>query len=194
MRIDRIVTNVKTLGPGNRLGIWVNGCSRGCKGCVSSNLQPVDYETEGRIEDFLDGFNLKKIDGVTISGGEPFEQIKELKRLIEILKENSVEDILIYTGYTLEELQMMKNKNVDYILNNIAVLIDGPYVLELDDQKHNLKGSTNQKIHYLNEKYENLYNEFISTNRHMQEFTIANILLGVGIPTKEYIEEFKSKE
>ena len=89
---------------------------------------------------------------------------------------------------------MMKNKNVDYILNNIAVLIDGPYVLELDDQKHNLKGSTNQKIHYLNEKYGSSYNEFISTNRHMQEFTIANILLGVGIPTKEYIEEFKSKE
>lgn len=191
MRIDRVVTNITTLGPGNRLGIWVNGCSRGCKGCVSENLQPVVLSTEGRIEDFLEGFNFKKIDGVTISGGEPFEQIKELKKLIGFLRNQQIEDILVYTGYTLDELIKKNNKDITYILDNIAVLIDGPYVLELDDQKHNLKGSTNQKIHYFKSEYEEKYNEFISNVRCMQEFELANILLGVGIPTKEYIDNFR---
>ena len=191
MRIERIVTNVKTLGPGNRLCIWVNGCKRGCKGCVSKELQPVMLETEGKIEDFLEGFNLKKVDGVTISGGEPFEQIDELKKLINILVDEKIKDILVYTGYTLEELLVMENENVSFILNNISVLIDGPYILELDDQKNNLKGSKNQKIHYLKIEYKQIYDDYITNTRSMQEFEMANILLGVGIPTKEYIEDFK---
>ena len=190
MRIERVVTNIRTLGPGNRLGIWVNGCKRGCKGCVSKDLQKVMPETEGKIEDFLEGFNLKKIDGVTISGGEPFEQIDELKKLILLLTQENINDILVYTGYTLEELKEMDNQNGNYILDNISVLIDGPYIIELDDQKHNLKGSKNQKIHYLKTEYRQIYNDYITDIRSMQEFELANILLGVGIPTKEYIEDF----
>jgi len=76
-------------------------------------------------------------------------------------------------------------------LNNISVLIDGPYILELDDQKNNLKGSKNQKIHYLKIEYKQIYDYYITNTRSMQEFEMANILLGVGIPTKEYIEDFK---
>lgn len=190
MRIERALTNVETLGPGRRLAIWVNGCKRRCPGCVSKRLQLANIATEFPIEEYFEGFDFSKVDGVTISGGEPFEQIAELSKLVCYLKKEKIEDILVYTGYQLSELQAMQNQDVDTILENIAVLIDGPYILELDDQKHNLKGSSNQEIHYLLPKYETKYQEYIKTTRKMQEFEIENTLIGVGIPDELYIKNF----
>lgn len=190
MRIERILTNIKTLGPGSRLAIWVNGCSRNCEGCVSKRLQDIDLDCEVNIEEILSDYNFSRIDGVTISGGEPFEQVEELVKLVSFLKNKKINDILIYTGYTYKELCELDNKNINFILNNITVLIDGPYIKSLDYQIHNLKGSENQNIIYLNHSYQKLYEEYIKSQRQMQEIQIANTLIGVGIPDDEYISSF----
>lgn len=191
MKIERAIANVETLGPGKRICIWTVGCKRRCPGCVSERLQSDIGAIDYVIEEFLDGFNFKKANGVTISGGEPFEQVEELNHLIDYLIANSVEDILVYTGYTLEELKNKNNLTIDSILSKIAVLIDGPYIQELDYENNNLKGSENQKIHFLNEKYKSTYLSYLSTKRSMQELDAAHMRIGMGIPTKEYIEEFK---
>ena len=72
------------------------------------------------------------VDGFTISGGEPFDQAQDLS---ELVKEISVisDDILIYSGYKLEELRSRNDTSTEYILNNAAVLIDGAYMEELND-------------------------------------------------------------
>lgn len=190
MRIERAVNYITALGPGKRLCVWVNGCSRGCKGCVSKRLQAVDESTEADIETYFFGYNLEAIDGVTISGGEPFEQSKELNKLVKYFKRRGIKDILVYTGFTIEGLRKAKNADVAEILENISVLIDGEYVEELDSGKGNLKGSDNQRILYLDESVKEKYEAYLHAERGMQEMTLGNTMLAVGIPDRAYIEKF----
>lgn len=193
MRIERVVSGITTLGPGKRLVIWTNGCSRKCPGCVSQRLQTIDEFTEMDIETLLDGFDFEDTDGVTISGGEPFEQISELGRLLMHLRSRGVDDILIYTGYTLQELHEMQHPNVEYALSQCSVLIDGPYVLSEDTGRGNLKGSENQCIHFLDLSVKQRYLSYMKDQRSMQELDMGNIRLGAGIPDRAYIERFQNK-
>lgn len=194
MQIERAVTNITTLGPGMRLGIWVNGCNKRCKGCMSSALWQFKPENECDIEDFFSVYNYQKIDGVTISGGEPFAQKEELAHLVKFFLEKGIRDILVYTGYTIEELQAKNDSDINYVLNNIAVLIDGPYIEEANDGFNNLKGSNNQRIIILNPNYKELYENYKKQERKMQVMQIANIALAVGIPEAGFVKHFLTKE
>ena len=194
MRIERAVNYMTSLGPGRRLCVWVNGCNRRCEGCVSKRLQEVDEGTEVDIYEYFFGYNLEAIDGVTISGGEPFEQADELCRLTEYFRRRGVSDILVYTGYTYEELVSMENLSVKKVLESISVLIDGPYIKELDFGISNIKGSENQRIHYLDASVKDFYQRYITDTRNVKEVTLGNVLLGVGIPSKEYIENFNKND
>ena len=87
-----------------------------------------------------------QIDGVTISGGEPFLQAKELYKLVDYIKRNITDDIIVFSGYKIEELKQMQSTYVDKTLDLIAVLIDGEYVDEQNDGI-GIRGSSNQRIH-----------------------------------------------
>lgn len=192
MQVERIIADVETLGPGKRICIWVNGCKRKCIGCVSPELQTFKPGNECDIIAVIAKFDLNETTGITISGGEPFEQTVALAELVRILKGKGVADILVYTGYTIEQLQ---TRSVDtdatrYVLDNIGVLIDGPYIQEQNHNIGNLKGSDNQRIIFINEKLRQKYDAYASDNRKMQEFFMFPHFVGVGIPTKEYIENF----
>ena len=87
---------VRVLGPGERLGIWVTGCKRNCPGCMTPELQD---ETAGREMDCQAMVEAAKkapgpVDGVTISGGEPFDQPQQLYRLVTLLKQEITEEKL----------------------------------------------------------------------------------------------------
>lgn len=194
MQIERAIKGVKTLGPGNRMVVWVNGCHRGCPGCVSKRLQKDAPQNEQDINQYFDQFEFDDLDGMTISGGEPFDQIGELLKLIQYILEKQIFDILVYTGYTIEELNSKKDKRIEYILNHIAVLIDGPYIEALNDDTGNLKGSNNQRVIVLNKQFQQKYDEYCKQARTMQEFDFGKIIVAVGIPTREYINSFTKKE
>lgn len=190
MRVERIIKGIQTLGPGKRLVIWTNGCNKRCKGCVSERLQEIDEHSSIDIMKTLNEFTFHNVDGVTISGGEPFIQVSELKKVVEFLVGQKISDILIYTGYLYEELLELNDSDINYILENIAVLIDGEYIEELNDNTSNLKGSSNQKIIYLKKEVEEKYLEYMSKHRQMETYYIQNLKIGVGIPTDEYIDKF----
>lgn len=192
MQVERIIADVETLGPGKRICIWVNGCNRRCPGCVSPELQAFNKDNECDITAVLDKFKLDATIGVTVSGGEPFEQTSELAALVKFLNKKGVVDILVYTGYTLEELQerTVEKKATQYVLSNIGVLIDGPYVQELNDDTGNLKGSNNQRVIFVKRGLKQKYDSYYSDGRKMQEFFMFPHFVAVGIPTKEYAEKF----
>ena len=181
---------VTTLGPGNRFAIWVNGCPRRCEGCVSDRLQKEEPKNEVDVLKYLSLFDFRGVEGITISGGEPFMQLEELLRVVEYFNELKIRDILIYTGYTLSELKNMKSKTVDRILQKIAVLIDGPYVRELDFGNGNLKGSENQCVIYLDPTVRERYEAYYSEKRSMQEFKMGSRIVAVGIPDENFIKDF----
>lgn len=133
------------LGPGLRYVLWTQGCQRRCKGCVTPESQPLDGGTEIDIEalatDIVDN---SRIDGLTVSGGEPFLQAGQLNRLLELVHQYRPElTVIVYTGYTIEQLEHLPQAKE--ALQNVDVLIDGEYVEELNDNK-GIRGSSNQRI------------------------------------------------
>lgn len=181
MRIKRVCYPVKVLGPGKRVGIWVTGCSFNCFGCTSPELQDYKAGNEIKPEKLVEEISKipNQIDGFTISGGEPFDQPEELCKLVELLNDKYSKDIIIYSGYTLEELKNKNSRFINEVLNSIAVLIDGKYVDSLNDDI-GLRGSSNQTINifYDNDKY-----EYMKTcKRELQTFDYlknASIVIGI---------------
>lgn len=178
--LGRMYFPVKTLGPGNRVGIWTIGCNRNCKGCISPELRDYDESKKVTIEDILEMINRIEapIDGFTISGGEPFFDPVALRFLVESLRILN-DDILIFTGYTLEELRARNDEDIDTILDICSAIVDGEYIEELNDSK-GLRGSSNQKIHIINhfDKYKNI--EY--AERQLQAVVYDGRILQIGIP------------
>lgn len=181
MRIKRICYPVTTLGPGNRVGIWVSGCSLSCKGCMSPELQDPLAGKEISCEQILRSISNVKgaVDGFTISGGEPFDQAQQLHTLVSSLRELGQDDIIIYSGYTLAQLRQRGCEYTTKILDGISVLIDGRYIDEFNDGV-GLRGSLNQQIHIFRnrEKYEYMF----ACKREVQVFNYglaASVLVGL---------------
>lgn len=84
-------------------------------------------------------------DGVTILGGEPFEQPGPVAELVSRLKRHGLH-ITIYSGYTLEALIGRKDPNIDFILTHMDLLIDGPFLRQLGQGAGEYRGSENQKL------------------------------------------------
>lgn len=178
--IARIFYPVKVLGPGNRVGIWVTGCKKKCVGCISPELQSYDEKREMTISSILElldkiPFN---IDGFTISGGEPFYSPPSIRSLVsELIKIN--DDVLIYTGYTLDELHEMNNADVLATIKMCSAIIDGPYIHDLNNNM-GIMGSSNQAI--IINKYKEKYSCLESVERHFQTIKYGDSILTIGIP------------
>ncbi len=184
MNIARILYPVEVLGPGKRIGIWVCGCNRKCKGCSNPELWKRKEDLEISITDVFELVSKiavnHEIDGFTISGGEPMDQARELSLLLPLLESIS-DDILVYTGYTIEELKIQNNEAINSVLNGIAVLIDGEYIQDYNDNSL-LRGSSNQIIHVLNPALKNRYEEYLnSSHNQIQNFSTSDGIVSVGI-------------
>jgi anaerobic ribonucleoside-triphosphate reductase activating protein len=89
--------------------------------------------------------NREKHDGVTILGGEPFDQPGPVAELIYRLRKHGLH-LTVYTGYTIESLIRRKQPSVDYILTHVDLLIDGPFVTQLSQNAGEYRGSRNQRF------------------------------------------------
>jgi len=178
--LERIYYPVNVLGPGKRVGIWVRGCDKKCNGCISPEMQIYDKTKEIDIDDIIRMILSipEKIDGITISGGEPFLNPGALLELVEKL--NAItDDILIFSGYTLEELISRNDEYINQIIKIISAIVDGPFESSLHTDM-GLRGSTNQKIQIFKhfEKYEKAKNE----KRKLQLIVSNERLITIGIP------------
>lgn len=184
MNVARVLYPVEVLGPGKRIGIWTCGCNHACPGCSNPELwKPrAEYEiTVSRLTALLtSAFGDKDVDGFVITGGDPFYQADELDVLLNYLMAwNS--DILVYTGFTYEELIAMKSAPVDRCLSKIGVLIDGRYV-ESKNTGVPLRGSTNQKMLYFQSHLREKYEAYMAQQKcQVQNFSVRNGIVSVGI-------------
>lgn len=180
MYVKRVCYPIQVLGPGKRLGIWLAGCNKRCPGCMSPELQTTEGSKNISVNEIAKLFDkvTHQIDGVTISGGEPFLQAEELHELVQYIKRNITEDIIIFSGYRIEDLEQMNSAFVNGILNSISVLIDGEYVDELNDGI-GIRGSSNQRVHIFRECKD--YSELFSGKRKLQTFRYNGQILVVGI-------------
>ena len=185
MYIARILYPVEVLGPGKRVGIWFCGCPHRCKGCSNPELWEFQekYKTTPEIiAGIVNNISRNhKIDGFTITGGDPMYQPGALQDLIRLLLPIS-EDVLVYTGSIIEELPK------EY-LNGISVLIDGLYVEERNNNCL-LRGSDNQRIHILDETIRDKYDLYLANEENrIQNFTTSDGIVSVGIHKPGFINE-----
>lgn len=141
---------VEGLGPGRRIAMWVRGCERRCVGCIAPELWEPGEGTPiaSIIEEMLP--YLADADGLTISGGEPFRQAGALAAFLDRLRARRDLEVLIYTGYTLDELRG-GSEEARALLQRTDLLIDGPF---MDSSPNTLqwRGSDNQRIYLLSER------------------------------------------
>jgi anaerobic ribonucleoside-triphosphate reductase activating protein len=112
LRVSRTHFPVTALGPGVRLGIWVQGCPLACRGCMARDTWSSHGGVAADVEELTELWRdavARGADGLTVSGGEPLRQPRPLRALLEAVRRVSAEsaaehDILLYTGYEPAEL------------------------------------------------------------------------------------------
>lgn len=116
-------------GEGMRDVIFFAGCNHKCPRCQNKVMQSTESGTLMTMEEIIKSLgDISLCTGLTLSGGDPFYSIEDLHSFIQELREIYPEvDIWVYTGYTYQELLKMNNPNVNYILDNINVLVDGKF-------------------------------------------------------------------
>ena len=139
-------------GPGKRYAIWFQGCSIGCLGCVNpSMLDPAGggvipvKEIVRRVRRSQEQHGIR---GVTFLGGEPFDQSGALLTIATAVHESGL-DTLLFTGHTLDFLHSLRDSTIDAILMQTDVLVDGPYIQARHTHSLYLRGSDNQRFHFL---------------------------------------------
>lgn len=157
MRYADIIYNDIVAGDGLCVSFYTQGCPHHCPGCHNPETWNFDGGKEFKpdlIDDILKGLTAQDIErSFCILGGEPLcgENLFLTTLLVKTIKEQKPDTkIYIWTGYTYEELIKSTSPHMKIILDNIDVLIDGPFIQEERDITLALRGSKNQRILYKN--------------------------------------------
>lgn len=143
--VSRLHFPVTALGPGQRVGLWFQGCSLRCPGCISVDTWDASLggttiaELLGAIEPLVPDAS-----GLTVSGGEPFEQPAALAEVLRFWRRRSATSILVFTGYEIEDVAPWLGRYPGLVDG----LMTGPYRSGLG-QTIAMRGSDNQRLHKL---------------------------------------------
>ena len=135
-------------GEGIRSVIWFQGCLHNCPGCHNPETHDFKAGVEVSLKEMKAQIDeLEYQSGVTFSGGDPMMQVEALAELAAYVKEKGM-NVWVYTGYTFEELMILAEKNESYLkaMEQIDVLVDGKFVMDLKSFDVQFRGSSNQRI------------------------------------------------
>jgi anaerobic ribonucleoside-triphosphate reductase activating protein len=144
-----------TNGKGCRSVFFLAGCPHHCRNCQNEHLWDIESGADVDITmlyKIIDKASVA-VDGITISGGDPFVQPEVTLALTKYAKDKNL-NVWIYTGYLYEDLIKMSKDNtvIGDILKTADILVDGKFVQELYDPQLEYRGSSNQRIINLKEK------------------------------------------
>lgn len=183
---------VGKLGPGIRYAVWTQGCMRRCPGCMSPESRNMSGGRMIDVEELAGRIIRSGREGITISGGEPFLQPAALSSLIDLVREKKDIGVIVYTGYTIEELERSEDRDIHDLLKRIDLLVDGEYIEELNDGK-NLRGSSNQRAIPLSGRYLKEAERYGEKPAEVEFFMREETICMVGIPSKTLLERFKKR-
>lgn len=134
-------------GPGIRTTIFVTGCTHKCHNCFNEDYQDFDFGdpwTHKETDEVIEDLKLDEVKGLTVLGGEPFQNEVDLLQVLRDIKKEVQKEIWIFSGYTYEEI--LKDKDKKKLLEECDVLVDGRFVEALKDLSLRFRGSSNQRI------------------------------------------------
>lgn len=133
-------------GPGIRTSFFVTGCNANCKNCFNTEYMDPNYGdlwTYKETQKIISYLKDDRVEGLTILGGEPFESVEDLIKIVEDIRKESDKSIWIFSGFLYEIL--INSKSAKKLLSMCDVLVDGLFVERLKDLKLKFKGSSNQR-------------------------------------------------
>ena len=143
MRVLNIINGTIVDGEGLRTSIYFAGCKRHCKGCHNPKSWDFNGGKDMTIDEILQIIKENRFN-VTYSDGDPLYQNLDDLVLLSKKIHDLGHNIWLYTGFTIEELK--KDSKYDKILDNIDVIVDGPFIEEKKDLTLKFRGSSNQRI------------------------------------------------
>jgi anaerobic ribonucleoside-triphosphate reductase activating protein len=156
LRVAQIVPWTEAEGPGRRFALWFQGCPLRCPGCCNPEMLPFEGGTPMTVAEVVDQVEKaareQGVEGITLMGGEPLAHAAGAAALARAVRDRGL-SVMVFSGFTLEEAEHMPDPAVKELLSLTDILVDGPYVRELPDTTRRWIGSTNQRIHFLTDRY-----------------------------------------
>jgi len=162
IRVSRVLHSTTAEGPGSRTAVWVQGCTIRCAGCVNPQLFSFDGGTLLEPADIVSGAIAAGDEGLTLLGGEPFDQAAEVGILAEEARRAGL-GVITFTGYQYERLREAAG-GIASLLSSTDLLVDGPFMSESPEPTRALVGSANQQFVHLTDRYRD-YEPSHATNR-----------------------------
>lgn len=184
LNLAHICPSTRSLGPGNRFAVWVQGCPFNCMGCISQAWIPFKKAQVVEVEDLALFISQREdIVGVTLSGGEPMMQAGRLTQLLRLVKTQRPElSVMVFSGFTLKQLVWDEAQD---LLGQCDLLVDGQYIENLNDG-HGLRGSNNQQFHFLTDKLLPFKDEILAPRNSVELHLLDDGVLMTGIPTPNF--------
>ena len=133
-------------GPGLRYAVFVQGCPHACPGCHNPDSQPAEGGEVHSVQEVLADIRQNPlVQGVTLSGGEPFQQADACAELAEALKAEGY-SVWTYTGGLFEDLMANGGEGAQRLIRSTDVLVDGPFVEAFRSLDLKWCGSSNQRL------------------------------------------------
>ena len=197
LRVARWKPSCRVLGPGRRAVVWFQGCTLGCPKCIAGEMNASSHGQSLTPEELADRvIRTPSIEGVTLTGGEPFQQPLDAQlSFLQHLRVRSNLSIMCYTGYTWDQLHQGSDASLRrQILQQMDVLVDGPYVWTRNDG-HRWRGSSNQRFHFLSDRYRAWEKQWAQAmDRTLEiDLPVDGKLLLAGIPDDEFLARFSSQ-
>ena len=192
LRLACVADSCTTLGPGVRAVLWVQGCNRRCPGCIAPEKQDPLGGYSVTVQRLVENLtSIKGIEGITISGGEPFLQAGPLAAMIALMQACRPLTVMVYTGFTLQQIRQDGDANQKALLGSVDILVDGPYMAERATAKR-WRGSDNQIIHFLTPRYARLAHQ-IDDETFALDVQVGGdgTVIWMGIPPPGFRDRFE---
>lgn len=150
LRVAHRVPRTTAEGPGVRYALWVQGCSIRCAGCCNPGMFPVEGGETFEVAALLAEVVAADVEGLTLLGGEPFEQAEACAELARAVRATG-RSVMVFTGYRREDLEQRPSGRA--LLAATDVLVDGPYDRAQPERTRRWIGSANQRVHQLTDRY-----------------------------------------
>jgi anaerobic ribonucleoside-triphosphate reductase activating protein len=156
LHLAQIVPCTEAEGPGPRFALWFQGCPLRCPGCCNPEMLPFTGGMTRTVADVLAEIVrtqiTETIEGITLLGGEPLAHAAGAAALARGVQALGL-SVMVFTGYTIEQARELPEPAVADLLGHTDILVDGPYDRERPDTQRRWIGSTNQRIHFLSDRY-----------------------------------------
>lgn len=172
MRLHAYEPRSRANGPGARFVVWFQGCTLGCAGCFNPATHAGEAGRAVDVATIVEAMTAAEgIEGLSLSGGEPLQQPEAARELLDAARALGL-STLAFSGYTIDEIRALPGGPA--VLDRLDVLIDGRYQ-PAGRLASGLRGSANQRIHLLTERYR---------REDVEDVPVAEIRIG---PTGEIV-------